>query len=115
MTFLYSEAASGSGVTMYNATTGAVEAAKAPVSLVLDVRVQRPADHSGADGEGPAAARVAQTTQREPGRGDARHLMVKWVIKVTFATQVVPWSVEDARRPQEARQTPDLHAGQGLV
>ena len=37
MRFKYDEVASGSGIAMYNGTTGEVEAAKAPVSLVADV------------------------------------------------------------------------------
>ncbi len=92
MTFLYSEAASGSGVTMYNATTGDVEAAKAPVSLVLTYEYNGLPITPAPDGEGPIRLAVAQTTN-ENQVADG-HLMVKWVTKVTLRDAVVPWSVK---------------------
>ena len=77
MTFLYSEAASGSGVTMYNATTGDVEAAKAPVSLVLTYEYNGLPIAPAPDGEGPIRLAVAQTTNENQVVDG--HLMVKWV------------------------------------
>jgi len=92
MTFLYSELASGSGITMYNASTGAVEAAKAPVSLVLTYEYNGLPIAPGPDGEGPIRLAVAQTTN-ENQVADG-HLMVKWVTNVTLRDAVVPWSVK---------------------
>jgi hypothetical protein len=92
MTFLYSETTSGSGITMYNATTGEVEAAKAPVSLVLTYESNGQPIAPAPDGEGPIRLAVAQqTNENQVADG---HLMVKWVNSVTLRDAVVPWSVK---------------------
>jgi len=91
MTFLYSELASGSGITMYNASTGEVEAAKAAVSLVLTYEYNGLPIGPGDDG-GPLRVAVAQTTNvNQVADG---HLMVKWVTNVTLRDAVVPWTVK---------------------
>jgi hypothetical protein len=90
MTFLYDEVASGGGITMYNATTGEVEAAKAPASLVLTYE-NAGLPITDADG-GPLRLAVAQqTNENQVADG---HLMVKWVSNVVIRGEVKDWSVK---------------------
>jgi hypothetical protein len=89
MTFVYDAVTSGDGITMYNATTGVVEAAKAPVSLVLtyeDGGLPVPVE------DGPVRLAVAQeTNENQVADG---HLMVKQVSTVSIRTEVKEWSVK---------------------
>jgi hypothetical protein len=91
MTFLYDQAANGSGITMYNSATGEVEAAKSPASLVVIYAYDGRPIGSGDEG-GPIRLAVAQTTD-ENQVADG-HLMVKWVSNVTIRDAVVDWSVK---------------------
>ena len=92
MTFLYDEVASGSGITMYNGTTGDVEAAKAPVSLVVTYEDNYLPIPPAPDGDGPQRLAVAQeTNENQVADG---HLMVKWVSNVTIRGEVKDWSVK---------------------
>jgi hypothetical protein len=92
MTFKYDEVTAGAGIAMYNGTTGADEAAKAPVSLVLTYEYDGQPIAPAPGGEGPLRLAVAQTTN-ENQVADG-HLMVKWVSNVTIRTAVVDWSVK---------------------
>ena len=105
MTFLYDQAVNGAGITMYNGTTGEVEAAKAPVSLVLTYEYNNLPIDPAPGGEGPVRLAVAQTTN-ENQVADG-HLMVKWVSNVTIRGAVVDWSVKMAglRNKKGKRQT----------
>ena len=104
MTYKYDEITAGAGITMYNGTTGEVETAKAPVSLVLTYEYDGQPIGSGDDG-GPIRLAVAQTTN-ENQVADG-HLMVKWVSNVTIRTAVVDWSVKMSglRNKNGKRQT----------
>jgi hypothetical protein len=106
MTFLYDQVANGGGITMYNATTGKVEAAKAPVSLVLTYEDNHLPIAPGPAGDGPLRLAVAQTTN-ENQVADG-HLMVKWVSNVTLrSAPVKDWSVKmtGLRNKKGKRQT----------
>jgi hypothetical protein len=92
MTFVYDQAVSGTGITMYNATTGAVEAAKSPVSLVVTYEYDGQPIAAAPGGEGPLRLAVAQTAD-ENQVADG-HLMVKWVSNVTIRGAVADWSVK---------------------
>ena len=104
MTFNYDQAA-GSGVTMYNASTGEIETAKSPVSLVLTYEYDGLPIAPAPGGEGPVRLAVAQTAN-ENQVADG-HLMVKWVSNVTIRGAVVDWSVKMAglRNKKGKRQT----------
>ena len=87
MTFLYGEVANGDGITMYNASTGEVEAAKVPASLIVTYED----DHLPIGADGPLRLAVAQETNvNQVADG---HLMVKWLSKVALRTEVKDWSV----------------------
>jgi hypothetical protein len=104
MTYKYDEVTAGAGITMYNGTSGEVETAKAPVSLVLTYEYDGLPIGSGDDG-GPIRLAVAQpTNENQVADG---HLMVKWVSNVTIRTAVVDWSVKMSglRNKQGKRQT----------
>ena len=88
MTFLYGAVASGDGVTMYNATTGEIEAPKVPASLVVTYEDS----HLPIGADGPLRLAVAQETNvNQVADG---HLMVKWLSKVALRTEVKDWSVK---------------------
>ena len=92
MTFLYGEATSGSGITVYNAATKAAEDPKAPVSLVLTYEYDGQPIASGPAGEGPVRLAVCQETNvNQVADG---HLMVKNVSRVVLRSAVVPWTVK---------------------
>ena len=105
MTFVYDEATSGTGITMYNATTGEVEAAKSPVSLVLTYEYDGLPIAPAPGGEGPLRLAVAQTAN-ENQVADG-HLMVKWVSNVTVRSAVADWTVtmSGLRNKKGKRQT----------
>jgi hypothetical protein len=91
MTFLHDEVATGSTITMYNATTGEIEAAKSPASLVLTYEDNYLPIASEPSGDGPLRLAVAQeTNQNQVADG---HLMVKWVNRVSLRSEVKDWSV----------------------
>jgi DMSO/TMAO reductase YedYZ molybdopterin-dependent catalytic subunit len=103
MKFTYDQAANG-GVTMYNATSGAEEAAKAPVSLVLTYEDNHQPLAPAPGGDGPLRLAVAQQTNvNQVADG---HLMVKWVSNVTIGGEVQEWSVKmTGLRVKGKRQT----------
>jgi hypothetical protein len=104
MTYKYDEVTAGAGITMYNGTTGEVETAKAPVSLVLTYEYDGLPIGSGDDG-GPIRLAVVQpTNENQVADG---HLMVKWVSNVTVRGAVVDWAVKMSglRNKKGKRQT----------
>jgi DMSO/TMAO reductase YedYZ molybdopterin-dependent catalytic subunit len=107
MTFTYDEVVNGN-FTMYNATTKAEEAAKAPTSLVLLYEEGGAPIPSSPSGDGPLRLAVCQSTdvnQVAPG-----HLYVKWVDRMSLRNAVVPWTVKmSGLKPKHGkRQTTTL-------
>jgi DMSO/TMAO reductase YedYZ molybdopterin-dependent catalytic subunit len=102
MTYTYDQVVNNNGVQLYNATTKAAEAAKAPWSFVLvweQNGAPLPAD------VGPLRLVVAQETNvNQIADG---HLMVKWVSKVTLRGAVADWKVKmyGLKRKNGTRQT----------
>ena len=91
MTFTYAEVVSGT-FPVYNVTTKAEEAAKAPTSLVLLYEQSGAAITPAPEGEGPLRLAVCQPT--DVGQVAAGHLDVKWVNRVGLRNAVVPWEVK---------------------
>jgi DMSO/TMAO reductase YedYZ molybdopterin-dependent catalytic subunit len=93
MTFTYDQLLNGADVQMYNATTKAKEAPKAPFSFVLIYEQNgQPLPTTGDDATGPLRVVVAQ--EQDVNQVADGHLMVKLVALVKIRGAVQEWKVK---------------------
>jgi len=108
MTYTYDQVVSGNGIQLYNATTKAKEAPKAPWSLVVIYEQDGAPIAPAPGGSGPLRLVVAQET--DVNQVADGHLLVKWVSNVTLRGAVKEWKVRmyGLKTKNRTRQTTTL-------
>ena len=105
MTLTYGEAATGA-FTMYNDTTGAEEAPKAPVSAVLIYE----RDGQPLTQEDGAPLRLAVCQPDNVHQVADGHWLVKWVDRITLRSAMPNWTVKMYGLEDQGQEAADEHA-----